>query len=47
MWWWPAADGEPPLNQKSRWDDWQPRGELTPLPSAVEADFACRQPQIG
>jgi hypothetical protein len=43
----PAADGEPPLNQKSRWDGGQPRGELTPLPSAVEADFARRLPQIG
>jgi len=21
----PAADGEPPLNQKSRWDDLRPR----------------------
>jgi hypothetical protein len=35
----PAADGEPPLNQKSRWDDLRPRRELTPLPAAVEADF--------
>jgi hypothetical protein len=35
----PAADGEPPLNQKSRWDDLRPRIQAASFTGAMEASF--------